>query len=131
MSDDIDDPHDVDIYASHRSTSHKFVHLESAQGIARTRLVSNGVPGTFSVTVRATPPAGVPLLGAQGGFEGDDYVSELVVQTQDAGDAVASDCVAMSPARIPTRLHHGVMRQPSGLASMRVSSDSASRNASS
>jgi cyclohexa-1,5-dienecarbonyl-CoA hydratase len=38
MSDDIEDPHDVDIYASHRSTSHKFVHLQSAQGIARINL---------------------------------------------------------------------------------------------
>jgi cyclohexa-1,5-dienecarbonyl-CoA hydratase len=38
MSDDVDDPHDVDIYASHRSTSRRFVHLESAQGIARINL---------------------------------------------------------------------------------------------
>ena len=38
MSDDVDDPHDVDIYASHRSASQRFVHLESAQGIARINL---------------------------------------------------------------------------------------------
>ena len=38
MSDDVDDPHDVDIYASHRSASQRYVHLESPQGIARINL---------------------------------------------------------------------------------------------
>jgi cyclohexa-1,5-dienecarbonyl-CoA hydratase len=38
MDDTPDDPHDVDVYASHRTASDKFVHLQSAQGIARINL---------------------------------------------------------------------------------------------
>jgi cyclohexa-1,5-dienecarbonyl-CoA hydratase len=38
MADTPDDPHDVDVYASHRTASDKFVHLQSAQGIARINL---------------------------------------------------------------------------------------------